>query len=262
MVRARRGRRATEGRVFTRIVRAGPFLFTVSCIRPASHTPTESPAATVTTKTVTSRLLEPHPTRAVVGPPDLEPDCFGELACFGVKYQRASLPVHTAGKKPKITCGAPGVVTYVRGPGKISYNAAPLLTCGMALALATWDGIVQAEATKRLGLRVVRIDQIGTYSCREVSAYPGTVSEHSYANAIDIGRFVLANGASVDVLHDFDQSETEPKKPAAAFLRAISRRGSDEDIFSHVLTPFFNAEHKNHFHLDLARYRADGTRPE
>jgi hypothetical protein len=29
-----------------------------------------------------------------------------------------------------------------------------------------------------------------------------------------------------------------------------------------VLTPFFDDLHRNHFHLDLARYRNDGTRPQ
>jgi hypothetical protein len=42
----------------------------------------------------------------------------------------------------------------------------------------------------------------------------------------------------------------------------VSQRAYDEEVFSHVLTPFFNAAHRNHFHLDLARYRGDGTRPD
>ena len=36
------------------------------------------------------------------------------------------------------------------------------------------------------GAPVVRIDQLGTYNCREMAAFPGWVSEHSYANAIDL----------------------------------------------------------------------------
>jgi hypothetical protein len=121
--------------------------------------------------------------------------------------------------------------------------------------------MLQEEAKTRLGTTVSRIEQLGTYSCREIAAYPGTVSEHAYANAIDIGSITLANGKTVDVYRDFSTSEDEPKKPAAAFLRAVSRRANDEDIFSNVLTPFFNAQHNNHFHLDLGRYRLDGTRP-
>ena len=199
----------------------------------------------------------------IVGPPDPYADCESELTAAGVKYKPATLPVHVAGRaKAKITCGAPQVVTYLRGPGNIAYNAAPLLTCTMALALASFERILQKEAVEQLGSPVARIDQLGTYSCREIAAYPGWVSEHSYANAIDIGRFVLKNGKTVEVLRDFDTGEEPPTKSAASFLRVVSRTAFDEDVFSHVLTPFFNAQHKNHFHLDLARYRGDGTRPQ
>jgi hypothetical protein len=132
----------------------------------------------------------------------------------------------------------------------------------MALALASFERILQTEAVQTLGSPVARIEQLGTYNCREMAAYPGWVSEHSYANAIDIGSFVLANGKTVEVLRDFDIGDAPPAKPAASFLRTVSRRANDEDVFSHVLTPFFDAHHKNHFHLDLARFRADGTRPQ
>jgi hypothetical protein len=46
------------------------------------------------------------------------------------------------------------------------------------------------------------------------------------------------------------------------FLRSLARRLYDEDVFSVVLTPFFDALHRDHFHLDLARYRLDGTRAD
>ena len=196
----------------------------------------------------------------IVGPPDALPDCEAELARVGVKWRAAKLPVHE--ERRKIVCGAPQVVVYVRGPGDISYVPQPLLTCRMALALASFEKILQEEAARTLPAPVVRIEQLGTYSCREMVAYPGWVSEHSYANAIDLARFVLKSGAVIDVQRDFDRGEGAPRLAAGAFLRAISQRAFDEDVFSHVLTPFFNAAHRNHFHLDLARYRGDGSRPE
>jgi hypothetical protein len=197
----------------------------------------------------------------VVGPPDPYDACETELAAAGVKFRVASLPVHTP-PKSKIVCGAPQVVLYLKGPGKIAYNVAPVVTCTMALALASFEKILQTEARATFGSPVTRIDQLGTYACREMARYPGWVSEHSYANAIDIGAFVLENGKTVEVLRDFDRGEGPPAKPAGAFLRAVSRRANDEDVFSHVLTPFFDSAHHNHFHLDLSRYRADGTRPQ
>ncbi len=197
----------------------------------------------------------------VVGPPDAIDDCEGELRKAGIKFQPATLAVHQQ-KRSHIVCGAPQVVTYLRGPGNIAYSSPPLLTCSMALALASFEKIVQEEAQASFKSPVARIDHLGTYNCREMLLYKGWVSEHSYANAIDVGAFVLKDGRSIEVLRDFDTGDDPPKKPAGAFLRAVSRRANDEDVFSHVLTPFFDALHKNHFHLDLARYRTDGTRPQ
>lgn len=195
----------------------------------------------------------------VVGPPEAFGDCEARLTKAGISFTPSSLPVHTE-KKGRITCGAPEVIVYRGGPGKIAYRPQPVLTCGMALALAYFETLLQTEAAAELGSPVVRIDQLGTYACREVAAYPGTVSEHAYANAIDLARFTLKNGTVVEVARDFDTGPSEPKRAQSRFLRKISRRGNDEDVFSHVLTSFFNPAHKDHFHLDLARYRQDGTR--
>jgi hypothetical protein len=194
----------------------------------------------------------------VPGPPDELPDCDEQLARAGVTFHNASLPVH---HERRLVCGAPQVVVYTRGPGDIAYSPPPLLTCPMALALASFEQVVQEEARRTLGSPVARIEQLGTYNCREMAAYPGWVSEHAYANAIDLARFTLRNGVSITVLRDFDRGDAPPSRPAGGFLRTVSQRAFDEEIFSHVLTPFFDAHHRDHFHLDLARYRGDGTRP-
>jgi hypothetical protein len=195
-----------------------------------------------------------------VGPPDVIADCEGRLASAGVTGQPASIPVHQD-RGAHLTCGAPQVVTYARGPGHIAYVPAPVVTCGMALALASYERILQEEAERVFQSPIVRIEQIGTYNCRGIVRFKGVVSEHSYANAIDLTRFMLKNGKVISVLNDFDSGEGPPAHSGGAFLRAISQRAQDEDVFSNVLTPFWDAAHKNHFHLDLARYRVDGVRP-
>jgi hypothetical protein len=195
----------------------------------------------------------------VVGPPEEIPDCESQLRAAGVSFRAASLPIRTE-SKTKLVCGAPQVVSYLGGPGKIDYQPGPLLTCGMALALASFERILQAEAVRAFASPVARIAQVGTYSCRGIAAFKGMVSEHSYANAIDLTSFTLKNGKIFTVLRDFEKVPGLPLRPGGLFLRAASRRAFDEDVFSVVLTPFFNATHANHFHLDLARYRRDGTR--
>jgi hypothetical protein len=196
----------------------------------------------------------------VVGPPDAIPDCEDRLSHAGVKFRAASLPVHVD-RVAKLTCGAPQVVAYVRGPGRIAYDPQPVVTCAMALAMASYERILQEEAERVLGSSIVRVEQLGTYNCRGIVRFQGVVSEHSYANAIDFAKFTLKNGKVMTVLGDFDLGDGPPAHRAGEFLRAISERGQDEDVFSNVLTPFWDAAHKNHFHVDLARYRVEGVRP-
>ena len=87
------------------------------------------------------------------------------------------------------------------------------------------------------------------------------VSEHSYANAIDIKGVTLENGRKLTVLHSFGKVDVEPQVPEARFWRAVTRRLYDEGAFSVVITPFFDGLHRDHIHLDQARYRVDGSRP-
>ncbi len=197
----------------------------------------------------------------LVAPPAPRPTCADDLATAGIRYKTTSLAVHTEGKSSKITCGAPDVVVYYGGPEKISYSSPPVVTCTLALALARYETAIEEEAMKTFGKRVKKIAHLGTYSCREMANYPGWVSEHSYANAIDLSVFTLEDGKAISVLKDF-QTATETTTKNAAFLRAISHRAYDDDLFSNVLTRYFDKLHASHFHLDLGRYRTDGTRPE
>jgi hypothetical protein len=48
--------------------------------------------------------------------------------------------------------------------------------------------------------------------------------------------------------------------PEGLFLRTLARGAYDDGTFSCVITEFFDPLHRNHIHVDLARYRVDGTR--
>ena len=221
-------------------------------VAPASATPPRSPYA----------FANDDPNDDfVVAPPEPLADCHDALAAARVKYTGASIPVHEEGKgRSQLTCGAEQIVIYRGSPARIAFEQTPVVTCAMALALARFEVVAQEEATRAFGEPIVRITHLGTYACREMAAYHGWVSEHSYANAIDIESFVLRSGKRISVLRSFERGE-ETHTREGAFLRALSRRAFDEGLFSNVLTPFFDELHRNHFHLDLARYRNDGTRP-
>ncbi len=199
---------------------------------------------------------------SVVGPPDAPVDCQARLTDAGVSFKPARIGLSRKREDGVATCGAHEVVRFRSGPGEIEYSRSPLLTCGMAIALADFERIVQDEAERVLGTRVERIDHLGTYNCRKMVNYD-LISEHSFANGIDLRRFHLQDGRTVTVLEHFSPKVADADaEPEALFLRGLSRRLYDEDIFSVVLTPAFDRLHRNHFHLDMARYRVDGTVPD
>lgn len=190
-------------------------------------------------------------------PPDVIPDCEQQLATLGVSFRPARVPLQR--NRGAYTCGTEQAVVYVRGPTALRYNIAPVVSCSLALALARFERLAQEEAAKRFGRSLVRVEQGGTYSCRKMSRFRHLVSEHSFANAIDIRAFVLQDGTRISILRDFG-SLHRPPSAKGSFLRDLSRRLYDEAVFSVVLTPFWDALHRDHLHFDMARYRVDGTR--
>ena len=123
------------------------------------------------------------------------------------------------------------------------------MTCPLASTFAGWVRYaVRPAARLYLGSEVVRIDTFGTYACRDVRGSGGTVagkrSEHARANAVDIAAFVLADGRRISLLNDWNMSG-----PTSQFLRRI--RESACKRFPTVLSPDYNAAHRDHFHFDM-----------
>lgn len=120
--------------------------------------------------------------------------------------------------------------------------------CPLARAFAGWvRGPVQQSARDIFGAPIIRIETMGSYSCRQVKGVASTkLSEHAYANAIDISGFVLANGRRITVQTGWNGEGDE-----ADFLRAV--RDAACKRFQTVLSPDYNAAHYNHLHVDLGR---------
>ena len=238
-----------------------------SSIPPASvpSAPSSAPPPALAPSTAAAEPPPADPGRAdldptndtLIAPPDVIVDCDARLAAANLSVKPAELPLRKA--KGGHQCGAPQVVVYGGVPGGARIRPTPMVTCGMALALARFETILQEEAERELGSRVVSITQAGTYNCREMARFD-LVSEHSYANAIDLKTFTLANGRQVSVERHFGRPGTDPKTAESRFLRTLAHRLYDEGVFSVVLTEYFDRLHRDHFHLDMARYRVDGTR--
>ena len=126
---------------------------------------------------------------------------------------------------------------------------APVMTCRQALAYTFWmRHEVQPAARALLGDPIVRVEHYGTYACRRIyGRADGRPSEHARANALDVAAYRTASGRRLSVLHDFDDAG-----PAGAFLRRA--RDGACPWFGAVLSPDYNAAHRDHLHLDAGRY--------
>lgn len=126
----------------------------------------------------------------------------------------------------------------------LPYNSARLMTCSLAFALYQFEkDVVQPAALKHFQQPVTKITHWGTYNCRPMRGQQTLLSEHAYANAIDIAAFQLSDGTMISVKNDWKEAGTK-----TAFLHDIARRACG--IFRNVLTPNYNDLHKDHFHLD------------
>jgi hypothetical protein len=123
-------------------------------------------------------------------------------------------------------------------------NIGPV-TCPLAEAFAGWARFgVDRAARQILGSPLVRIETMGSYSCRTVAG-SNRLSAHASANAIDVSGFVLANGRRITVLGNWDAGTPAERD----FLRVIQRSACKR--FGTVLGPAYNAAHRDHLHVEL-----------
>jgi len=179
------------------------------------------------------------------------PRCRGLLAEAGIRH--TALPPRRASEQ----CGYSDAVRFTGGGAiEIDYRPGDLGTsCSVAAALALWEWhVVQPAALRHFGRRVAAVDHFGSYSCRRLyGRSEGAWSEHARANAVDIAGFSLEGGTRISVVGDWDE-----EGPRAAFLRDV-RDGACR-LFATVLSPDYNAAHRDHFHLDQAERGERGWR--
>lgn len=195
----------------------------------------------------------------LVAPPDAIENCSEKLARLGFDFSRGELPFRE-GKPGFPRCGSFDAAILKRTKSGIAIRPPALVSCRLALAIADLDELFQELAEKYFHEKIVRLDQAGTYSCRKMQRFD-LVSEHSYGNAIDILSFTLKSGRKITVLKDFGDLDKPPATQAALFLRDVGEQAFDRNAVSVSLGPYWDALHKDHFHVDLAHYRVDGSRP-
>jgi hypothetical protein len=150
-------------------------------------------------------------------------------------------------------CGTPAPVRlkgfeYEAGRA-LTFEPAPVLSCKLADALERWAVEVQQQAQLRLGARIVGLTQVASYDCRsQYGDQKQRLSEHAYANALDVSEFVTEKGERIAL-----EASWKAKDERAGFLHAAHEAACR--IFGTTLGPDANEAHKNHFHLDMKERR-------
>jgi hypothetical protein len=168
--------------------------------------------------------------------------CASVLADAHMRYR--PLPDEETGP----ACGLFDAVTIERTASEVGQPFS--LTCRAAVSLALWERYAVAPAAaEHFGVPVQRVEHFGSYACRNVYGRPNaTRSRHATAEAFDLAGFVLADGRRIRVLGDWNDESEE-----AEFLRDV-RDGACR-FFDGVLSPDYNAAHRDHLHLDRGPYR-------
>ncbi len=123
-------------------------------------------------------------------------------------------------------------------------NLGPV-ACPLAEKFAGWARYGVDRAAKQiLGASLVRIETLGSYSCRNIAG-SSRRSAHATGEAIDVSAFVLSDGRRITLQSDWDGGSADERQ----FLRTVQESACKR--FGTVLGPQYNAAHRDHFHLEL-----------
>jgi hypothetical protein len=171
--------------------------------------------------------------------------CLADLTAQGIAFRR--LP----DKKTGPACGLYGTVQLL--DIGVPVNNLTAVRCGEARAFSAWvRSAVVPAAYQMLGSELARVDTYGSYACRNAVGSSGKGdrrSGHAIANAVDIAGFVLKDGRRVTILNDWNAADPATRE----FLRTVHRSACRR--FGTVLSPDYNAAHRNHLHLEDDRAR-------
>lgn len=144
------------------------------------------------------------------------------------------------------TVGAVSLTGLQGDEGRFEIANLGAVACALAETLAAWARFgVDRAAREVLGSPLVRIETMGSYTCRNVAG-TSRRSAHATAQAVDVAAFVLADGRRVSVLGDWSGNDPARRRFLALVHASACKR------FGTVLGPGYNAAHRDHFHLERA----------
>ncbi|MGU3362982.1 extensin family protein [Methylobacterium sp. M6A4_1b] len=185
------------------------------------------------------------PALAITVAPVDDSACRRRLERLGARFE--PLPAVTNGQ-----CGAAKPLKVTALADDLALTPPVTLVCAAAESLARWATEAQVAAERDLGQPLKGLTIGTSYECRGQNHDPDAkLSEHSFANGVDVMGFTFANRPAISVL------AAPEGTPEATFLGAV--RGRACDFFRTVLGPGSDAAHANHLHLD-ERQRNAGHR--
>ncbi len=172
----------------------------------------------------------------------------------------------TVPAKGRLPCPDVPMVNY-RGT-KLNYGKTMRLYQELVPRIAKMEDIIIQVAKEVYGRAPSRLQTLGTLNCRRMRTYPTYISEHAFANAIDLAGFEFAAATKsqrasvpkklwgaqvVTVLGDWNGGRGN-KATHQAFLHKLILELVKNDVFTLYLGPGFPG-HEDHFHLDMSNFR-------
>ena len=146
-------------------------------------------------------------------------------------------------------CGerSPLAVTGILVNGRmVPLSGTATVNCGMATVLPDWAAAIDSYLMARENTRIARILGGTSYMCRPRNNAAGAdVSEHGFANALDVTGFELEDGRTIALPDGW----ADPLSAEGRLLRFAHDAGCAR--FTTTLGPEANALHRDHLHLDL-----------
>lgn len=195
-----------------------------------------------------SGAAAPPPQDAAIPPaPAVKSDvdaCQDRLTRLGVRFE-VRPPLQQG------VCGTSAPLLVSRLSEDLEVAPAATMTCPMAEALARWAvDVLKPESDRHFKDNLGKI-LIGTsYECRDQRS-GGKLSEHAFANGVDVMGFAFGARPDLSVGAHGDGS------PEAEFQKAVRTRACA--YFTTVLGPGSDPAHADHLHLDM-RARKRGYR--
>ena len=179
--------------------------------------------------------------------------CRDWLDHYGVTY---TVGPANQGVADPVTVTTPINGMVFRYLGNVSPRTKFFMDCSLARSL-----VRAAPHWRSRG--IVEVQDIGVYNYRCIGSgtppdCPSGMSQHAYAKAIDLARFVHGDGTTYTVETDWviDPS-SEPTCTAATegdkdtWLHRLICELKAAGTWNIALTPNYNASHRDHFHVDL-----------